>query len=374
MFYFQVSQLIEWVSQTLAITALYGRNSFPIEKRIGAVFLLHSLYNYQPEVSGGRVRIRVTKATWDDMQELLNILKHREPIDAAYLLLKLMRTNAFDFVAHEVELFPRPSDSSNVAVALATHQSARSRPDDVLNYDSLMQLQSLAQVYHSVKGNILRSYRLGASSIGRSGPSSVISNPTDPSVVSDSIRPAPSLASVALSESQRSLLSNRPFRRALALTSDEFLLQLQARAVELESMAKGPGHVKAKSTVSGAGRGRRPRLLKKRPEPQSSDDYNEDEDNDGGGPTEYAGLSIFDEEQPSGELEEGADVDPEPPALHDLLGLEWPEASSNHPNADDGAAAENDDLFGLGDDFCEVDLGTLGTVGVSIYCTIHIHI
>ena len=197
-----------------------------------------------------------------------------------------------------------------------------------------------------MKGSILRSHLLlkGASSLGRSGPSSVISDPTDPSLVSDPFRPLPppSLASVTLSESQRSLLAFRPFRRSLALTSDAFLLQLQARAVELESMATRAGdssekneHKSAGTARARVGRGRR--LLKTRPEPQPSDadadadadayadayaetDADADADADGN-------LSLFGDEQPPGALEVDEVAAARLP-LDDLLGLEWPEASS----------------------------------------------
>lgn len=295
------------------------------------------------------MRIRVTKATWEDLQELLIALKQRDPIDAAFVLLKLMRTNAFDFVAHEVELFPRPSDAGNVAAALGSHEAARARADDVLNYEALVQLQSLAQSYHSVKGTILRARRMGPNPFGRSGPSSIISDPTDPSVASDFNRPAPSLASVALSESQRSLLANRAYRRSLALTSDAFLLQLQARTVELESMAAREKQPTAT--------GRRRRLLKTRPEEQPSDaDANADD----------ANLSLFGEEESREELpEEDADVAAEA-HLDDLLGLEWPEATSSNP-ANDGTTLGNDEMLVNEDDFREVDLGALGTVGALVF-------
>jgi len=142
----------EFLERLFLIAQEYFLPPYQFQVRVGGLYLLYALYNTQPVAP--KVKIRLTRAQWDDSLHLQQQAASQSHMDVVYVFNRLLSEQAFSFVysSDDYGNHKGASDYTGGMDSLADHmREERTSITRLFSYESVEQLTYLQEQYRQMK-------------------------------------------------------------------------------------------------------------------------------------------------------------------------------------------------------------------------------
>ncbi|XP_003978679.1 snRNA-activating protein complex subunit 1b [Takifugu rubripes] len=136
---------------------------FSFQIRVGALYLLYSLYGCQ--TASPQEQIRVPLKDWEDIKRFEKDAVDAQHLDVVYILRQLMAQKAFYFTAMPTLLSYNKKRKLQKSLQCVGFMEPSSRPQELVSTELLEELAHIHGLYGKMKGSVFPSTEQSASSV-----------------------------------------------------------------------------------------------------------------------------------------------------------------------------------------------------------------
>ncbi|CAG03752.1 unnamed protein product, partial [Tetraodon nigroviridis] len=136
---------------------------FSFQIRVGALYLLYSLYECQS--AAPRAQVRVALKDWEDIQAFERDAGEAQHLDVVYILRQLMRQKGFHFAAMPTLLSYNKKRKAQRSQRCEGFMEAPSRPQELVSAELLEELSHVHGLYDKLKVSAFASVERPVSSV-----------------------------------------------------------------------------------------------------------------------------------------------------------------------------------------------------------------